>query len=101
MLTLCAQIPSLDVYNPPEAHTTRSLVRFRAMVQDTSPSSEMYLRKTKSGSLGGWGVHEDSEDGFGPVDYSELRECNVLWAITVPGETEWCAQELSGLGKSR
>lgn len=92
-----AEIPSLDVRNPPEAHRDRSLVRFRAMVQDTSPSPGMYLRRNASGSLGGWGLHEDTpEDEGRNVDVSELRECNTVWAVSVPGETDWCLDELSG-----
>lgn len=67
------------------------------MVQDTSPSSEMYLRQAKNGSLSGWGVHDGSEeDDSQDVDYSELRECSILWATSIPGESEWCLEELSG-----
>ena len=67
------------------------------MVQDTSPSSEMYLRQTAKGSLSGWGVHEEAEVTLNEdVDYSQLRECNVLWAVSVPGESEWCREELRG-----
>ena len=92
------KISTLDLYHPPESYPDRSIVRFRAMVQDTSPSSEMYLRRTPAGSLGGWGVHEeigDSENNQ-EVDYSQLRECNILWAVSVPGESEWCREELGG-----
>jgi hypothetical protein len=67
------------------------------MVQDTSPSSEMYLRHNKMGSLGGWGLHEEFSDGEEQeTDFSALRECNVLWAVSVPGESEWCSVELGG-----
>lgn len=92
------QIPSLDTRRPPEAHRDRALVRFRAMVQDTSASSEMYLRRTRSGALGGWGVHDADEDDGGGMEanYAELRECRVLWAVSVPGESAWCADELGG-----
>lgn len=91
------EIPVLDIRNPPESHRDRSLVRFRAMVQDTSPSSEMYLRQSGKGSVCGWGIHEEAEDDRQQdIDYSQLRECNILWAVSVPGESEWCHQELSG-----
>lgn len=65
------------------------------MVQDTSPSSEMYLRTTKGGSLGGWGIHV-TEDGSSDIDFGELRECSILWAISIPGESLWCQAELDG-----
>ncbi|KAI0811039.1 putative alanine racemase-domain-containing protein [Irpex lacteus] len=89
------EIPTLDVHSPPESHNDRQLVRFRAMVQDTSPSSEMYLKRTSGGTLGGWGLHSPA-DADSDFDYSDLRECNVLWAISVPGESAWCGTELDG-----
>lgn len=67
------------------------------MVQDTSLSSEMYLRKSNKGSMGGWGVYDESDDsGEQDVEYGDLRECSVLWAVSVPGESSWCAKELDG-----
>ena len=89
------QIPSLDVQRPPSSYRDRSLVRFRAMVQDTSPSSEMYLRKTSTGAVAGWGIHEEiaSEDSHA-LDYADLRECAVMWAVSVPGEAQWVSEEL-------
>ena len=57
----------------------------------------MYLRKTGTGALGGWGIHEEvAADSSDAVDFSDLRECNVLWAVGVPGEARWCAEELDG-----
>ncbi|EKM55766.1 uncharacterized protein PHACADRAFT_95582 [Phanerochaete carnosa HHB-10118-sp] len=92
-----SEIPTLDVRNPPESYRDRSLVRFRAMVQDTSPSPGMYLRRKASGSLGGWGLHEDTPgDDDQNVDVSELRECTTVWAVSIPGESDWCFEELSG-----
>ncbi|GJE86827.1 mini-chromosome maintenance complex-binding protein [Phanerochaete sordida] len=92
-----AEIPTLDVQNPPESYSDRSLVRFRAMVQDTSPSPGMYLRRNASGTLGGWGLHEDvSEEEERNVDVGELRECTTVWAVSIPGESDWCQEELSG-----
>ncbi|KAI0340694.1 hypothetical protein BDW22DRAFT_1486089 [Trametopsis cervina] len=90
------EILTLDAYNPPSSHPDRGLVRFRAMVQDTSPSSEMYLRKTQSGTLGGWGLHTDEEGSGSQIDYGDLRECTVVWAVNVPGESAWCRDELDG-----
>lgn len=65
------------------------------MVQDTSPSSEMYLARSPYGKCGGWGI-ELTEEENGEVDYTNLRECNVLWAVSVPAESAWCAEELDG-----
>jgi hypothetical protein len=30
------------------------------------------------------------------VDYSDLRECVTLWAVSVPGEAAWCSEVASG-----
>ncbi|KAI0075471.1 hypothetical protein K474DRAFT_1664215 [Panus rudis PR-1116 ss-1] len=91
------EIPPLDVKHPPESYPDRSLVRFRAMVQDTSPSSEMYLANYKDGSVGGWGIDsQQPEEDHDDVDYGNLRECTVLWAVNVPGESKWSAEELDG-----
>lgn len=68
------------------------------MIQDTSASPEMYLAKTPAGACGGWGVGSESE-GLSSVDYRNLRECSVLWATSVPGETAWCTSELDGVGE--
>jgi hypothetical protein len=61
------------------------------MVQDTSSSPEMYLSKLRDGKCGGWGLsHSSQGDGDNPeFDYNDLRDCIVLWAVSVPGETEW------------
>lgn len=62
------------------------------MVQDTSASPEVYLSSLDDGSCGGWGMYEDSastgdlEEIF---DYTKLKERSIIWAITVPGTTEW------------
>ena len=84
--------------HPPESYSDRSLVRFRAMVQDTSHSAEMYLSKYSNGSLGGWGIepeHADDQDDEN-LEYDNLRECTVLWAVNVPGESAWAVSELEG-----
>lgn len=61
------------------------------MVQDTSSSPEIYLARQSNGQFGGWGI-ADSNDAS-DVNYSDLRECTVVWAVSVPGESLWCAQE--------
>jgi hypothetical protein len=51
----------------------------------------MYLSKLRDGKCGGWGL-SDSSQGDGDdtdFDYNDLRDCAVLWAVSVPGETEW------------
>lgn len=75
------------MHNPPHAHKDRSLVQFTAMVQDTSLSHELYLA---SPSCGGWGLAPDDTSGEN-ISYTNLRECSVLWAVTIPGKNPWCA----------
>ncbi|KAI0710385.1 mini-chromosome maintenance replisome factor-domain-containing protein [Cerioporus squamosus] len=94
------KIPTLNVHSPPQSHRDRALVRFRAMVQDTSLSTEMYLSNHHDGSCGGWGMYEaeaGSSSSASEVDYANLQECNVLWATSVPAESHWCADELDQL----
>lgn len=70
------------------------------MIQDTSASSEMYLAKYQDGTLGGWGIEPESQSGEisdEEIEYDSLRECTVLWAVNVPGESAWSAVELDGL----
>ena len=69
------------------------------MVQDTSLSTEMYLAQHHDGTAGGWGMYETeggSSSSAGNMDYADLRECNVLWATSVPAESAWCTEELDG-----
>ncbi|KAF9037006.1 hypothetical protein BDZ89DRAFT_1061703 [Hymenopellis radicata] len=81
-----SEIPILDGQNPPHTHTDRSLVQFSAMIQDTSLSPEVYLAKLPNGQLGGWGLVDDAPGHN--VDYSDLRECLVLWGVTIPGQLQ-------------
>ncbi|KAH9901638.1 mini-chromosome maintenance replisome factor-domain-containing protein [Cubamyces lactineus] len=93
------RIPWLDVNRPPESYEDRTLVRFRAMVQDTSLSTEMYLSQFADGGCGGWGIYETdggSSSSVQEVDYANLQECSVLWATSVPAESAWCKEELNG-----
>ncbi|KAJ6500365.1 mini-chromosome maintenance replisome factor-domain-containing protein [Mycena sanguinolenta] len=87
-----SEIPSIHAVDPRQRD--RCLVSFRAMIQDTSPSPEMYLAKRSGGQCGGWGLADDasSED----LDYADLRECTVVWAVNVPGESDWVASEVDG-----
>ncbi|KAI0061668.1 hypothetical protein BV25DRAFT_1992016 [Artomyces pyxidatus] len=93
-----SEIPALTTARSLSSYRDRALVRFRAMVQDTSPAPEMYLSKLKSGKCGGWGLF-DTLKGDGKeeeLDYADLRDCTVAWAVSVPGESEWYAKSLDG-----
>ncbi|KAF9459336.1 mini-chromosome maintenance replisome factor-domain-containing protein [Collybia nuda] len=97
------EIPVLNVQFPPEAHKDRSLVRFRAMVQDTSTSPEMYMAKQTDSTCGGWGIGDESsttqdQSHSEIIDYTSLRECTVIWAVTIPGECSWVVNELDSSG---
>ncbi|KAJ3482504.1 hypothetical protein NLI96_g6944 [Meripilus lineatus] len=95
--TAYKQIPALNLQNPPEAYAPRSLVRFRGMVQDTSPSTEMYLFKSPDGKVGGWGIEREIDaDSHPELNYENLRESTVLWATSVPGESSWYSDHLEG-----
>ena len=91
------QIPPLGVRTPPEKYKEGSLVRFRAMIQDTSPSPEMYLARQSTTQCGGWGLDVAHPADQDQINYADLRERTVLWAITVPGESAWCADHLDGV----
>lgn len=30
------------------------------------------------------------------INYADLRECTVVWAVTIPGECPWVADALDG-----
>ncbi|KAF8636535.1 hypothetical protein AX17_003347 [Amanita inopinata Kibby_2008] len=90
------EIPALNVQNPPETYEHRSLVRFRAMVQDTSLSQEIYVAKRRDGSPGGWGLGDVDSESLSEshpydIESANLRECHVIWAVSVPGESQWCS----------
>lgn len=66
------------------------------MVQDTSPSPEIYLAKSSDGKAGGWGLEDlpnPSDDhqpqNPGEIDYSNLRDRSVFFAVNVPNEADW------------
>ncbi|KAJ7070358.1 putative alanine racemase-domain-containing protein [Mycena belliarum] len=91
---------SKDAYSEARLHlhtvdptqNDRCLVSFRAMIQDTSPSPEMYLAKRSGGRCGGWGLTDDQSTD--DLEYSDLRENTVVWAVSVPSESPWVAAEL-------
>jgi hypothetical protein len=69
------------------------------MIQDTSISPEMYVAKLPDGSCGGWGLMHEVENKNhheSDFDYAHFRECTVVWAVSVPGETDWYTTELDG-----
>ncbi|KAJ3517801.1 hypothetical protein NLJ89_g285 [Agrocybe chaxingu] len=80
-----AQVPILDLKHPPESFPNGSVVVFHAMIQDTSVSPELYLAKRENGVGGGWGLPDGDTDQTGDVRTSDLRECSVFWAVTIPG----------------
>ncbi|TEB36041.1 hypothetical protein FA13DRAFT_1762243 [Coprinellus micaceus] len=86
------EITVLDPNTPLESLKPRTLVRFDGMVQDTACSPEIYLSRRDDGRVGGWGSyeHDDAGDDTKPVDYNLLRECNVVWAVSIPGQSSWC-----------
>ena len=69
-------------------------MRFRAMVQDTSPSPEMYLSKLEGNKCGGWGIADEATREDVDYSYADLQECTVVWAVSVPGENQWSLEEL-------
>ncbi|KLO11990.1 hypothetical protein SCHPADRAFT_830184 [Schizopora paradoxa] len=77
-----------------QANPSRRLVQFPAMVQDTSPSPELYLSRVQGGvRCGGWGldegIHSEMDSSTAGSDYSNLRERTVLWAVDIPGIAPW------------
>lgn len=89
ILPFILQIPALDVRHPPEYFADRTLVLFNGMVQDTSLSRDLYLAVRADGQCGGWGIADDSSSE-GPIDHSNLRESSVIWAVSIPGLSDWC-----------
>ncbi|PPQ63202.1 hypothetical protein CVT24_005747 [Panaeolus cyanescens] len=71
---------------PPEIYAPGAIVAFHGMIQDTSISPELYVAQHSNGECGGWGMHDaDSED----FEYSDLKECSVFWATSIPGQSPW------------
>lgn len=59
------------------------------MIQDNSLASEIYLARRANGQCGGWGLNEEID--YDSFDNEDLRECTVLWAVSIPGTTPWLA----------
>ncbi|THH10835.1 hypothetical protein EW145_g1055 [Phellinidium pouzarii] len=69
------------------------MVSFRAMVQDTSCSPEIYLSSGNDLQCGGWGLEDDySQPNSEQPDYTKLKERTLLWAVNIPGESRWCSE---------
>lgn len=83
------QIPTLDLKHPPSSFEHGSLVIFHAMIQDTSLSPDLYLATRSNGSCGGWGISDDRSDSDA-VDYADMKESTVFWAVSIPGISPWC-----------
>ncbi|BGP13969.1 hypothetical protein JCM10213v2_001907 [Rhodosporidiobolus nylandii] len=67
-----------------------ALVRFRAMVQDTGLGSELYRAVGAKGELFMYGADETEQGGADAQDdYKNLRERQVFYVVSVPGETQW------------
>ncbi|KAK4058932.1 hypothetical protein OIO90_000378 [Microbotryomycetes sp. JL221] len=89
-----SQLPQLD------ATTTTSnlpaigtLVRFRAMVQDTGYGNELFRAIDTNGNLLMYGLDSSSNEQAGdPDDYTGLRERQVFYGVTIPAETDWATQ---------
>ena len=67
------------------------------MIQDTSPSPEMYLARWNTTQCGGWGLDVAHPGDQDQINYADLRERTVLWAVTIPGESPWCTAHLDGM----
>ncbi|KAI6126213.1 hypothetical protein EV401DRAFT_2258355 [Pisolithus croceorrhizus] len=95
------ELPSLDIHHPPEAYTNGTLVSFRAMIQDTSLSPELYVAGLSNHQCGGWGLStSDSSEASDSVGYQDLQELTAMWAVSVPAESPWHVGEASPLVSS-
>ncbi|KAJ7074392.1 hypothetical protein C8F01DRAFT_1043556 [Mycena amicta] len=98
-----SEIPSIHAINPTKSD--RCLVKGRFMIQDTSPSPEMYLAHRNDGRCGGWGLVDDasSDSGYELSEETrlELRENTVVWAVHLPHESDWIATEIDGPNAGR
>ncbi|GAA6044679.1 hypothetical protein NBRC10513_004549 [Rhodotorula toruloides] len=87
------QIPALTFLTTPSTlPPSGSLVRFRAMVQDTGMGSELYQAIGEGNEVFMYGAEEGI--GGNPEDYSKLKERQLFYVVSVPGETEWLKENL-------
>ncbi|GAA5863858.1 hypothetical protein JCM1840_005793 [Sporobolomyces johnsonii] len=75
-----------------------TLVRFRAMVQDTGFGSELYRAQGSKGEVLMYGVEEPetSSAATQAEDYTKLRERQIFYVVSPPGETDWVKENLDG-----
>ncbi|GAA5901458.1 hypothetical protein JCM8208_001808 [Rhodotorula glutinis] len=92
------QIPHItSLSTPTSLPPTGSLVRFRAMVQDTGLGAELFEAVSADGKkVLMYGAEEEGPSAAAPDDYSRLRERQLLYVVSVPGETDWLKQNLDG-----
>ncbi|GAA5975722.1 hypothetical protein JCM21900_006293 [Sporobolomyces salmonicolor] len=83
---------STSTHLPP----TGTLVRFRAMVQDTGFGSELYRALGAEDEVLMYGVEEPetSTAATQAEVYSKLRERQVFYVVSPPGETNWVKENL-------
>lgn len=102
-------LPSLVAHPTPttsQNSATPCLVRWRCMVQQTAASSEMFVRSVPDGVPGSgffgaadWSAtveHSTPDTQAHPhlhahvqPEYTNLAERNVLFGVSIPGETSW------------
>ncbi|KAK4705715.1 hypothetical protein P7C70_g487, partial [Phenoliferia sp. Uapishka_3] len=91
-----SQVPAITALSttaslPPNG----SFVRFRAMVQDPGVGNEVYKAVGSGGKILMYGAEEeDDQEAVGREDYSNLKERQVFFIVSVPGETDWVGQAL-------
>ncbi|GAA5883357.1 hypothetical protein JCM16303_006707 [Sporobolomyces ruberrimus] len=76
-----------------------TLVRFRAMVQDTGYGTELYRAIGAKDQLLMYGLEEtadDSDNSAAHEDYSKLKERQIFYVVSPPGETKWVKGSLDG-----
>ncbi|CDR48017.1 hypothetical protein NBRC10512_002616 [Rhodotorula toruloides] len=94
------QIPALTSLSTPSTlPPPSSLVRFRAMVQDTGMGSELYQAVGEGDKIFMYGAEEEGIGG-NPEDYSKLKERQLFYVVSVPGETEWLKENLDNASVS-
>ncbi|ORY61928.1 mini-chromosome maintenance replisome factor-domain-containing protein [Leucosporidium creatinivorum] len=91
-----AQLPAItSISTPSTLPPSGSLVRFRAMVQDTGFGSEVYKALGKNGDVLMFGKEEEGGDSdVASDDYSNLKERQAFYVVSVPGETAWVKENL-------
>ncbi|RKP26397.1 mini-chromosome maintenance replisome factor-domain-containing protein [Syncephalis pseudoplumigaleata] len=102
------QIPSLNTL-PPEQWQPGTLVRFRCMVQDTSFGQEIAIDAARTADGQSWRAYryadgaphaaDDASLGadalYAGQDRVRLNELQLLYCVSVPGETAWARHEYS------